>query len=207
MNTIDREMLESIDKEVQRLIEKRKGTKLEREMEEEIGEEMFRKISERMEEMKLADEMKEAEAMKEAQTRKDVQAQAMKEAEAAEAGELGEVEAEELGELGELCSTPTILAECNICFDDEHKYIVLEVPGFEKGNISAYIEDNQLTIKGERVMPSAEYEEQEFMEPAEFENAFQLSDNIKVDDIKVANGILTITLTQIQPVRNTVEIN
>jgi len=103
-----------------------------------------------------------------------------------------------------------IRAEYNMYQINGNDFISLEVPGFGKDDIDAYLQDGLLIIEGTRDIPSdsdIKYIEQEYPLVSEFKNKFKLNRNTKVDSVKVINGICRIYLVTTEPEIQTITID
>tara|TARA_Y100000401_G_scaffold26985_1_gene19298 strand:- start:1700 stop:2161 length:462 start_codon:yes stop_codon:yes gene_type:complete len=92
-------------------------------------------------------------------------------------------------------------------FEDEWSYkYELATPGFTKKELSVELENNMLTVKGERVIEhkdNGEYISKEF-HSSKFYRTFPLPENVVADEIhaKVENGITTLFLPKLTPTKN-----
>lgn len=84
---------------------------------------------------------------------------------------------------------------------DEKDSVVLSVdlPGIDKDDISVNIEDNLLTISGERKIENEDKKDGYYRKErryGSFKRAFSLSDDIATDDVNAEfkNGVLKVTL-------------
>lgn len=94
----------------------------------------------------------------------------------------------------------------NIIKTGENTYAIeMAVAGFAKDEVSIQVENNQLTIAGQKAI-DASIEEQE--EPVylhrglaarDFVKVFPLAEHIEVGDAELTNGILSVKLTRIVP--------
>lgn len=90
-------------------------------------------------------------------------------------------------------------AKTDISETDESFFLGLSVPGFEKQNISISVEENVLSVKGERRLN----EEKEV-----FENKFNLPKNVELNSIsaKAENGILNVEIPKAKQQKLKIEI-
>jgi HSP20 family protein len=84
--------------------------------------------------------------------------------------------------------------------------ITADLPGMEKENINIEVQDNVLTIKGERKYEKEEKEaEYHICERSygTFQRAFTLPENVKTDDIdaEYKDGVLKLALPKIEPAK------
>ncbi len=99
----------------------------------------------------------------------------------------------------------------NIAEDEKNIYIEAELAGLKKEDVKVSIEDNVLTIRGERKQETEEkkknYHRVERVYGS-FSRAFTLGENIDQDNIeaKYENGVLHLTLPKVEPVKNVKEI-
>lgn len=89
----------------------------------------------------------------------------------------------------------------NILKYNENSYeIELAVAGFDKDDISVFVDQDQLIIKGHRVKEDdAELYIHRGLAARDFERTFSLPQYMEVDDVKLTNGILKIKLLLIIP--------
>ena len=89
----------------------------------------------------------------------------------------------------------------DISSDDRNIYVVAEVPGVKKDDLKIVLENNLLTISGEKKL--SETEEQKNRKRlvneisyGSFKRSFKITEKINPDttDAKFENGILTITI-------------
>lgn len=99
----------------------------------------------------------------------------------------------------------------NIAEDEKNIYIEAELAGLKKEDVKVSIEDNVLTIRGERKQESEEkkknYHRVERVYGS-FSRAFTLGENVDKDNIeaKYEDGVLHLTLPKVEPVKNVKEI-
>ena len=92
-------------------------------------------------------------------------------------------------------------------FEDEWSYkYELATPGFTKKDLTVELENNMLTVKGERVVEhkdNGEYISKEY-HSTKFYRSFPLPENVVADEIhaKVNNGITTLFLPKLTPTKN-----
>ncbi|MFB6355972.1 MAG: Hsp20/alpha crystallin family protein [bacterium] len=99
--------------------------------------------------------------------------------------------------------------------EDDNLVFELEAPGVDKDDIDVSIEDNRLTIKGERREEKEVggderdyYRSERFF--GSFQRSFALPDKVDVEDIdaRYDNGVLTVSLPKASEARKTtIEIN
>jgi molecular chaperone IbpA len=84
--------------------------------------------------------------------------------------------------------------------DDDHFEIEVAVAGFDKEDISIEVDQNHLTIKGERLKDddTSKYLHRG-LAARDFERSFTLADHIIVGDAELTNGILRVKLTREVP--------
>ena len=89
--------------------------------------------------------------------------------------------------------------------DDKNIFIEAEIPGVKKGDINISLQDNILTIKGEKKSLNKEKKEKSYFRSersyGSFTRSFTLPAEVNPDkvDAKFEDGILNITLTKIHP--------
>ena len=89
----------------------------------------------------------------------------------------------------------------NIIKADENKYVVeLAVAGFSKDEIDIEVQDNTLTIKGDKKVgtPDVQYLHRG-IGTRDFSHKFVLSDTVVVKDANIVDGLLVINLENIIP--------
>jgi len=87
--------------------------------------------------------------------------------------------------------------------------IEAEIPGLDKSDVNVEVEANVLTIVGNKlVVPEKEHGQigtyiRRELKRSSFRRSFRLGDNIQKDNIEAEfnNGMLTITLSKIKPVK------
>jgi len=91
-------------------------------------------------------------------------------------------------------------------YDDEKNiYVDAEIPGVKKDNIKITLQDNILTITGEKKKETEEKNNKNFYRServyGSFTRSFNLPDDINPDsvDAKFNNGILNIQISKSQP--------
>jgi len=91
-------------------------------------------------------------------------------------------------------------------YDDEKNiYVDAEIPGVKKDNIKITLQDNILTITGEKKKETEEKNNKNFYRServyGSFTRSFNLPDDINPDsvDAKFDNGILNIQISKSQP--------
>jgi len=84
--------------------------------------------------------------------------------------------------------------------DDNSFEIEVAVAGFDKEDITIEVDQNQLTIRGQR---QKEDDASKYLHRGlaarDFERSFTLADHIIVGDAELTNGILRVKLTRIVP--------
>lgn len=89
----------------------------------------------------------------------------------------------------------------NILQHDENTFEVeVAVAGFDKEDISIEVDQNHLTIRGQRLKDEdASKYVHRGLAARDFERTFTLADHIEVGDAELTNGILRVKLTRIVP--------
>lgn len=89
----------------------------------------------------------------------------------------------------------------NILQHDENSFeIEVAVAGFDKEDISIEVDQNHLTIKGQRLKEDdATKYVHRGLAARDFERTFTMADHIEVGDAELTNGILRVKLTRIIP--------
>jgi molecular chaperone IbpA len=84
--------------------------------------------------------------------------------------------------------------------DDDHFEIEVAVAGFDREDISIEVDQNHLTIKGERLKDDdASKYLHRGLAARDFERSFTLAEHIIVGDAELTNGILRVKLTREVP--------
>ena len=80
--------------------------------------------------------------------------------------------------------------------DENHYAITLAVAGFDKGELDIKVENNTLTVRGEK--PKKEDENRNYLHLGianrAFEHKFNLAEHVEVTSADLDNGLLTINL-------------
>lgn len=81
--------------------------------------------------------------------------------------------------------------------------LVAELPGFEKDEVDISIQDNQLTLSGERKAPEGRDYHRSERWYGRFERSLALPNSVDPDGVKarLQNGILTVTLPKREEAR------
>ena len=89
---------------------------------------------------------------------------------------------------------------------DDRFELIAEIPGMEKDELSIEVQENVLTVRGEK--KTSEKGENEKMHICEvsygkFERSFKLPENIKVDDVdaEYKNGVLRVSIPKTEPAK------
>jgi molecular chaperone IbpA len=81
--------------------------------------------------------------------------------------------------------------------DEDHFEIEVAVAGFDKEDVSIEVDQNLLTIKGQRTKEDdASKYVYRGLAARDFERSFTLADHIIVGDAELTNGILRVKLTR-----------
>ena len=84
--------------------------------------------------------------------------------------------------------------------DEDHFEIELAVAGFDKEDVTIQVDQNLLTIKGQRQKDDdASKYLYRGLAARDFERSFTLADYMVVGDAELTNGILRVKLTRIVP--------
>ncbi len=91
------------------------------------------------------------------------------------------------------------LPAVDIASNDDDVILKVDLPGMKKEDISVNLEDNVLTIKGERKIESEENKDNYYRRErsfGSFERTFSLSDELLTEEVeaKFVDGVLEITL-------------
>jgi len=104
----------------------------------------------------------------------------------------------------DLAFTPTV----NTREGDDAYYIEVDLPGVKKEDINIDVDDNTLTISGERKIKE-EHKEDNFYKVesvyGKFERAFSLPEDVDTEKIEAEhkNGVLEIKIPKVQKVEKT----
>lgn len=95
-------------------------------------------------------------------------------------------------------NSDTIYTPYNIYESNGAEFIELAVTGLAKDDIKAYYEDGLLIIEG--IYPEIEKSyHHKGLSQKDFKLKFQLAQNVEVKEIKVENGLCTISLAENKP--------
>ena len=84
--------------------------------------------------------------------------------------------------------------------DDDHFEIEIAVAGFDREDITIEVDQNQLTIKGQRLKEDdASKYLHRGLAARDFECSWTLADYMIVGDAELTNGILRVKLTRVVP--------
>jgi molecular chaperone IbpA len=84
--------------------------------------------------------------------------------------------------------------------DDDHFEIEIAVAGFDREDIAIEVDQNQLTIKGQRLKEEdASKYLHRGLAARDFERSWTLADYMIVGDAELTNGILRVKLTRVVP--------
>ncbi len=84
--------------------------------------------------------------------------------------------------------------------DDNSFEIEIAVAGFSREDITIEVDQNQLTIRGQRLKDDdADKYLHRGLAARDFERSFTLADHIEVGDAELTNGILSVKLTRVVP--------
>ena len=89
---------------------------------------------------------------------------------------------------------------------DDSFQVSAEIPGMEKDQLSIEVQENLLTIRGEKkTEEKAENEKMHICEVSygKFERSLRLPDNVKIEDVdaEYKNGVLRISIPKTEPVK------
>ncbi len=84
--------------------------------------------------------------------------------------------------------------------DDDHFEIEIAVAGFDREDVTVEVDQNLLTIKGNRLKEDdASKYLHRGLAARDFERSFTLADYMIVGDAELTNGILRVKLTRVVP--------
>ncbi|MDD5360795.1 MAG: Hsp20/alpha crystallin family protein [Ignavibacteria bacterium] len=111
---------------------------------------------------------------------------------------------------GDVHDTSTYMPRTRITEDKDNFYINLEMPGVPKDNVKIEVENNILSIKGEKKAQTKSEDSNLVMNEivyGEFCRNFNLSKDIKVDGIEAEfkDGLLLITLPKVEEAKPVVK--
>lgn len=89
----------------------------------------------------------------------------------------------------------------NVIKHDENNFeIEIAVAGFDKGDITVEVDQDQLIIKGKKTTAEAEVQYMHRgLAARDFERTWTLADHMEVGEAEMTNGILRVKLTRIIP--------
>jgi len=111
---------------------------------------------------------------------------------------------------GDVYDASSFTPRTRITEDKDNFYVNLEMPGVPKENVKIEVENNMLSIKGEKKAQSKSEESNLIMNEivfGEFCRTFTLSKDIKVDDISAEfkDGMLNVTLPKVEEAKPVVK--
>jgi len=111
---------------------------------------------------------------------------------------------------GDVYDASSFTPRTRITEDKDNFYINLEMPGVPKENVKIEVENNMLSIKGEKKAQSKTEESNLIMNEivfGEFCRTFTLSKDVKIEDIgaEFKDGMLTVTLPKIEEAKPVVK--
>lgn len=84
--------------------------------------------------------------------------------------------------------------------DDDHFEIEVAVAGFDREDVTVEVDQNLLTIKGQRLKDDdASKYLHRGLAARDFERTFTLADHMEVGEAELTNGILRVKITRIIP--------
>jgi HSP20 family protein len=92
-------------------------------------------------------------------------------------------------------------------YEEDNKIILeVEIPGFKKDDVKITLEENMLTISGEKKLETEKKDRKYYFSErmsGSFSRSFTLDETIDKENISASfeNGVLTITLNKIEPVK------
>ncbi|MCU0373606.1 MAG: Hsp20/alpha crystallin family protein [Ignavibacteria bacterium] len=111
---------------------------------------------------------------------------------------------------GDVYDASSFTPRTRITEDKDNFYINLEMPGIPKENVKIEVENNMLSVKGEKKSQTKSEEHNLIMNEivyGEFCRTFTLSKDIKVDDISAEfkDGMLNVTLPKVEEAKPVVK--
>jgi len=99
-----------------------------------------------------------------------------------------------------------LCVRCDVCENDEHVIIDLEVPGFGTQDVAISCDQNVLTISGERKQEERcgnEHRQHTERRSGRFSRSFRLPDGLEQDsiDATLKDGVLTVTIAKTEKVQ------
>lgn len=82
---------------------------------------------------------------------------------------------------------------------DGRKRLEVAVAGFSRNEISVYTEKNLLTVEAQKDAKVTETYHYNGIAKRNFKRSWTLSDDVRVDDVKLIDGLLTVDLTTVIP--------
>jgi len=83
--------------------------------------------------------------------------------------------------------------------NDGRKRLEVAAAGFSRDEISVYTEKNLLTVEAEKHSKVDETYHYNGIARRNFKRSWTLSDDVRVDDVRLVDGLLTVDLTTIIP--------
>ena len=103
-----------------------------------------------------------------------------------------------------------IQAEVNLFQAGGITYASLQIPGFGKDNIEAFIQNDMLIIEGKREsiykMKEVRSYSTEYILPGGFRNEIKIDRTTEVCCVQVENGICLVTFNKIKPAKINIEV-
>ena len=98
-------------------------------------------------------------------------------------------------------STTTNYPPYNVIQHDENNFeIEIAVAGFDRGDITVEVDQDQLVIKGRRASAADDTKYvHRGLAARDFDRAFTLVDHVEVGEAELTNGILRVKLTRVIP--------
>lgn len=89
---------------------------------------------------------------------------------------------------------------CNVVdMGDGRKRLEVAVAGFSRNEIEVYTEKNLLTVEARKETKVEEVYHYQGIAKRNFKRSWPLGDDIRVDDVRLTDGLLTVELTTVIP--------
>lgn len=82
---------------------------------------------------------------------------------------------------------------------DGRKRLEVAVAGFSRNEINVYTEKNLLTVEAQKDVKVDEKYHYNGIAKRNFKRSWTLSDDVRVDDVRLVDGLLTVDLTTVIP--------
>ncbi len=110
----------------------------------------------------------------------------------------------------------TFVPKIDVVEDNDNLYVAVELPGIQKDNVKISIQENVITLEGEKLNPYKDLENNNYLRNersfGKFKRSFSLPEDVDADNVnaKFTEGLLQITIGKAKPEapkERTIEIN